>query len=280
MKLIADSGSTKTDWAIFDGGNIAGRLRTQGINPVMQSGEAIDGIIAGELLAAIADPGAVDTIRFYGAGCREGTIPKMRRALSRAFPLATDIEVSNDLLAAARALFGKGEGIACILGTGSNSCLYDGRAIVGNVPPLGYILGDEGSGAVLGRLLVGALYKGGLDGSVRELFERETGLDVSGIIRNVYGEPMGNRFLASLSRFVGAHIDDAGLRELAKENFRAFFRRNVDAYGRRDLRVGAVGGMAHHYRGLFLEVARERGYGVAKVMESPMEGLICWESAR
>ena len=170
--------------------------------------------------------------------------------------------------------FGCDEGIACILGTGANSCVYDGNEITANVPPLGYILGDEGSGAVLGRMFINALFKCGLSAELRDEFLCETGLTLADIINKVYREPMANRFLASTSLFIHNHLDNNDLRTLVVDNFKAFFRRNVSLYGRRDLPVGAVGSIAFYYKTELLEAARSEGFEVVKVIKSPMDGLV------
>lgn len=271
MFLIADSGSTKTDWTLVDSEHqeVVAEYHTQGINPVHQSEDTIRGILASVILRV------PHSIFFYGAGCTEAHIPTMRRLLSEAFQ-TTDVEVNSDLLAAARSLCGRAAGIACILGTGANSCLYDGERIVRNTPALGYILGDEGSGAVLGRLFVNALYKGQLPAVLRDTFEQATGLDVSTIINKVYREPMANRFLASLSTFIGQHLDCESLRQLVVQNFRQFFRNNLVPYDASHLPVGAVGSIAWHYRDLLAEAAAAEGFHLGTIVQSPMRGLVSY----
>ena len=184
MRLIADSGSTKTDWCVVDDGMEICRVTGQGINPFQQDEETIRDIIHNDVVHRLKDVYLIDEICFYGAGCRDRMICVLEKLLSNAFDKADRIEVCSDMLGAARALFGGSEGIACILGTGSNSCLYDGKRITANVPPLGYILGDEGSGAVLGRLFVNALFKGLLPDEIRYRFQEETGYDQAYIINN------------------------------------------------------------------------------------------------
>ena len=156
----------------------------------------------------------------------------------------------------------------------ANSCLYDGRRIVANVPPLGYILGDEGSGAVLGRLFVNALFKGGLSESLRDKFLTESGLTLPAIINKVYREPMANRFLASLSMFIHDNLDDEGLENLVVDNFRNFFRRNVKLYGRSELPVGAVGSIAFYYSRQLERAAVLEGFELVKIVKSPMDELV------
>lgn len=272
MFLIADSGSTKTDWTLVDGEHqeVVAEYHTQGINPVHQSGDTIR-----EILSAVPVSTTPDTIFFYGSGCTEAHIPAMRQLLSDMFQ-TSDVEVNSDLLGAARSLCGRAAGIACILGTGANSCLYDGDRIIRNTPALGYILGDEGSGAVLGRLFVNALYKGQLPAVLRDTFEQATGLDVSTIINKVYREPMANRFLASLSTFIGQHLDCESLRQLVVQNFRQFFRNNLVPYDASHLPVGAVGSIAWHYRDLLAEAAAAEGFHLGTIVQSPMRGLVSY----
>ena len=274
MKLIADSGSTKTDWCVTDGEYIVSRVVGQGINPFQQTGEDVENIIRGELVDKMECAGKISEIEFYGAGCRDDKVLLLERMLRKLFVNAGRIEVCSDVLGAARALFGSREGIACILGTGANSCLYDGRRITANVPPLGYILGDEGSGAVLGRLFINAMFKGGLSSALRDEFLAETGLTLADIINKVYREPLANRFLAGTSVFIHDHLDDKDLSALVVENFKTFFRRNVDLYGRRDLPVGAVGSIAYYYEEQLRAAAEEEGYKVAMVIKSPMDSLV------
>ena len=274
MKLIADSGSTKTDWCVVDGGEVVFRTVGQGINPLQQGIDAIENVIKAELVTLFGDARSIAEIEFYGAGCRDGMVPRMERLLRKLFVNAVKVEVCSDVLGAARALFGGREGIACILGTGANSCLYDGERITANVPPLGYVLGDEGSGAVLGRLFVNGLFKGGLPESLRDEFLEDTGLTLAEIIRKVYREPLANRFLAGMSVFINNHLENNELRALVVENFRNFFRRNVALYGRVDLPVRAVGSIAFYYERELHEAAETEGFRVDKVIKSPMEGLV------
>ena len=274
MKLIADSGSTKTDWCVVDGGEIVFRTAGQGINPLQQGMDVIENVIKAELITLFGDARSIAEIEFYGAGCRDEMVPAMELLLRNLFVNAGRVDVCSDVLGAARALFAGGEGIACILGTGANSCLYDGAKITANVPPLGYVLGDEGSGAVLGRLFVNRLFKGGLPESLRDEFLRDTGLTLADIINKVYREPLANRFLAGMSVFIRKHLENNELRALVVENFRNFFRRNVALYGRGDLPVRAVGGIAFHYERELHEAAEAEGFSVDKVIKSPMEGLV------
>ena len=278
MILIADSGSTKTDWCLADDKQVVGRWTTTGINPVHQTDEQIEQTVDSliDSIEKIVGIEAISAIAFYGAGCTPAQQPRMRNLLLKRLKSVAVCEVAGDMLGAARAVCGSSEGIACILGTGANSCLYDGRMMVQNTPPLGYILGDEGSGAVLGRLFINALYKGRLPQSLREDFEREAGLTMGDVIDRVYRQPLANRFLASTSLFISRHLDVEPLRQLVIGNFRQFFRLNVVPYGRTDLPVGFVGSMAFHYEQELREAAAQEGFKVGTVVKSPMEGLLAY----
>lgn len=283
MRLIADSGSTKTDWCLTENGREHSRFYTQGINPFQQDRDVIETIITNEVLPKIDKPEHVVEVQFYGAGCREEMRPMMTDILKKTIPTADKVEINSDLLAAARALCGHEAGIVCILGTGANSCLYDGERITANVPPLGYILGDEGSGAVLGRNFVNAMFKGRMPESLVDVFTSETGFTMADIIRKVYREPMGNRFLASFSLFINKHIGEYDeLRSLVIENFRAFFRNNISRYMKGSdktyniLTINAIGSMAHYYRKELEAAAALEGFKVGKTERSPMPGLVAF----
>lgn len=278
MILIADSGSTKTDWAVVDDGRMVASMATQGINPFHQDTDNIAAVIETELLPKMGDI-YPEEIYFYGSGCREDKVEMMCSIMGKAFPHCARIEAQGDLLAAARAVCGANEGIACIMGTGANSCLYDGKRVVENTPPLGYILGDEGSGAVLGKLFVNALFKGQLPESLKDEWLAETGLSLNTIINKVYREPLANRFLASTSKFIRQHLEVKQLEEMVVDNFREHFRRNVNRYGRKDLPVGAIGSVAYYYREQLEKAAMAEGYSLGKVMRSPMYGLMRYHSS-
>lgn len=284
MILIADSGSTKTDWICLFSNQENNKYQcetyhTQGLNPVFMSEKDIEEVVCGELLPQLSQQPFFQTtdltIHFYGAGCREDVIPKMLSALARAFNIdKAQIYVQSDLMAAARALCGNQPGIACILGTGSNSCLYDGESIVKNISPMGFILGDEGSGAVLGKHFINYLFKGNSSHQLLKEFTEETGLTMTDIINKVYREPLPNRFLASLAPFIHAHVDDLDVRNLVIDNFRMFFVRNIQHYQSPHLKVNAVGSIAYYFKDCLQEAAIQEGYELGIVLKSPMDGLI------
>ena len=178
------------------------------------------------------------------------------------------------MLGAARGLCGHEKGIVCILGTGSNSCFYDGEEIVSNVSPLGFILGDEGSGAVLGKLLVGDILKNQLPAQLKEEFLKQFDLTAPEIIDRVYRQPYPNRFLASLSPFLAQHLVEPGIRTIVLNSFIAFIRRNVMQYDYTQYPVRFIGSVAYCYKEILQEAAKETGLGIGKILQSPMEGLI------
>lgn len=266
--LIADSGSTKTDWILLSKGNGTLEISTTGINPVRDSQSTIACVLSDELLKQIPENCKVSEIYFYGAGCISPYKETVENLLINLFPQAKT-EVESDLLGAARALCGEQPGIACILGTGSNSCLYDGNKITMNVSPLGYILGDEGSGAVLGRTLVGMLLKGVLPAYLKEEFLKKYNLTQADIIDRVYRKPMPNKFLASLVPFISEHRDDAGIHSMLVEAFRLFFNRNVKAYNHPEMPVNCVGSIAFIYKEELNEAATKEGFILGKILKQP-----------
>lgn len=265
--LIADSGSTKTSWLLADSEGRRTEFETLGINPVRDSEETME-----ETLQTLPLSSEIEKVFFYGAGCIPPYSDSLEQMLRRRFPQA-ETRVESDLLGAAHALCGDSEGIACILGTGSNSGLYDGHTIVQNVSPLGYILGDEGSGAVLGKNLVGDLLKGQMSPHLLQAFYDETGLTRAQIINKVYREPQPNRFLASLVPFLGRHREEAEIHQFLVDQLRRFFHRNVALYQRPDLAVHFVGGVAHSYSEELLEAARLEGFRVGTILQRPIAAM-------
>jgi len=279
MKLIIDSGSTKTDWCLTYGEKKIKTAKSEGINPFFQSDEIIARIFK-DSIAELQIPHTLSGIYFYGAGIRKEMSNRLYDIILKAINYNAiknsnlTISVEGDLLGAARALCQNEEGIACILGTGSNSCLYDGCKIIDNTPPLGFILGDEGSGAVLGIKFLNALYKKRLPNSLLEEFEKEQKLSLTEIIERVYRQPMPNRFLASLSTFIHKHIEIDEVMEIIIEHFRMFFKNNIDRYNRKDLPVNFIGSMAFYYHKQLNDCALSEGYTIGEIVTSPIDGLI------
>ena len=277
--IVADAGSTKTTWfRIFPDGRRAFTV-TQGINPVLQDDAAIRGIIEKEAFPRqIFDNTENSHIYYYGAGCIPSQCRRMETLLAGVCR-SSHVEVRSDLWGAARALCGHEAGIACILGTGANSCKYDGRDIVRHVSPLGYILGDEGSGAALGKRLVADILKKLLPEDLCHEFASAYGWDETDIIRKVYREPGANRFLASLTPFLKAHAAHPAIHALLLECFDTFFARNVMSYAPGTLPVHFTGSIAFHFQDELKEAARHCHLCVGKIIKDPMEGMLKYHSA-
>ena len=281
MILIADSGSTKTDWCLMRDSDTPLVIQTQGINPYHQAQEAIGLVLAEELLPQLKGYVKEQPLKiiFYGAGCaNDNACQRVEDAIHKVLGY-TDITIHSDLLGAARALCGHEEGIACVLGTGSNSCLYDGEKIVANVPALGYILGDEGSSAVLGRRLVGDCLKNQLPEAIRDEFLVEYGLTQEIILEKVYREPLANRFLASLTPFLSKYREVPEVRRLLVESFVDFFVRNVKQYRRPWLPIHFVGSVANAFSSELKEAAESLGMELGTILKSPIEGLARYHQA-
>lgn len=281
MRLIADSGSTKTDWCLTNvqcSGPTA-VCATQGINPFHQSSSDIRQILTSELVPQLPPQAVVDEICFYGAGCTKEKSVIVAEALRDAFTSCPRIFVGSDMLGAARALCQHEAGIACILGTGANSCYYDGTDIVSNVSPLGYILGDEGSAAYIGKRLVGDVLKCQFSPEVCDLFFQETHLDGPSIINKVYREPMPNRFLGQTSQFCQHHRDNPEIHRFLLDCFTQFFIRNVKNYHRDDLPIHFVGSIAMVYEAELRAAATSLGLTVGRIIKAPLEGLVTYHNS-
>lgn len=274
MILLADSGSTKTDWGLVENGKLVKRLRTSGMNPFQMSEEAITEEIKTHLVPEL--PGTVlDEVHFYGAGCTKEKQPIVERALRANLTINGECEVASDMLGAARGICGHKPGIACILGTGSNSCSYDGKNLVKNVSPLGFILGDEGSGAVLGKLLVGDVLKNQMPEAITKRFFEKYKLTSAEIIDRVYRQPKPNTFLASFVPFLEENIDEPKIYNLVKESFRSFLRRNVMQYdGWQTLPIGFNGSIAKIYKKPLLEALEEESMHLGRIIQAPMEAMV------
>ncbi len=270
--LIADSGATKADWCLVQGKQIVRRFSGKGISPIFQSKEEMEYEIRDNVLPQLVAT-TINAVYFYGAGCIPDKIPLVTGILSAAFP-AAKIQVNSDLTGVAHALCGREAGIACILGTGSNSCEWDGTKPTHQIPSLGFILGDEGSGAALGKHLLNKALKHQLTGGLKEALFEEYNLTVAVIIDRVYRQPFPSRFLASLSPFIFKHRNDPSIRGLLHQCFDDFFEKNVMHYNYQENKVHIVGSIGWYYADVLKEVAEEKGIQVGKIAKSPIEGLI------
>lgn len=278
MELYADSGGTKTDWVIRDGDVRVAKVRLQGINPSVMAYDEVLSLLtdARNILGTQSGLGTIKdcitSVCFYGSGCRSDRIPTMVHYFKELYPNASTIEVDSDIKGAAKALCGNNRGIACILGTGSNSCLWSGSCIEQATPCLGYILGDEGGGAVMGKLFLNALYKGRLGVQLKDEFESHFSLNINDIINRIYKQPRANFFLASLCLFIREKIEDNhALEQLVTDNFKSFFINNVKPYNSPSLPVNFVGSIAFHFENWLRIAAVEEGFVVGKILKSPLD---------
>lgn len=297
LYLIADSGSTKTDWSLVEmDGRILTTCQSQGLNPYHLHEDEILRILDEDVKVPLSNKiGEALTgplmVFFYGSGITDAMKPKMEALLHISFPGASCI-VESDMLGAARALLGREQGVAVILGTGSNSCLYDGESIVRGVPPLGYILGDEGSGTAIGKAFLRLILREPVMSAVKERFFAWAGMDYAGIIDRIYRQPLANRFLASISTFIGELIqgkEDAKdgltdeeyklLKEMLVQVYRDFVSHILYSYSLAEDTVGFVGSIAFYFQEFIRAAMEEAGMKMGVIMRSPMEGLIRYHSS-
>ena len=278
MILIADSGSTKVDWKVVDNGKVVKRATTKGINPFFQTEEEISNEIETTLILQL-DNQEFSNVYFYGAGCTFDKVDVVKRAIRKNISVRNDIEVNTDMLAAARGLCGYTSGIACILGTGSNSCYYNGRMIEDNISPLGFILGDEGSGASLGKLFLGDLLKNQMTLGLKEKFLTRYNLTTSEIVDRVYRKPFPNRFLAQFTPFLLENLGDPYIHSMVMSSFISFLRKNVmQYYNYVMLPIHFVGSVAYHFQNPLRDALMIMDMKPGKIIQSPMEGLIKFHS--
>ena len=274
MKLIADSGSTKTVWFLIDNnGNLLQKICTDGLNPFYQTEEQVADVIKNQLKPQLAN-NAIDYIYFYGAGC---AFPENNAIIQSGILMVLQvagIEVNSDLLGAARGLCGKESGIACILGTGSNSCFYQNGLIHKNISPLGFILGDEGSGAVLGKKLIGDYLKNQLPQDVENSFAQKYGISTAEILDRTYKRAFPNRYLASFVPFLYEHKNNAYVQRLVAQSFSEFFTRNVQQYDYQSYPVHFTGSIAYYFQDILSDVAKQNTITIGKIEQSPMQGLL------
>ncbi len=276
IQLIAESGATNTSWRLI-GDGAAKSLATKGLNPVQLSAEEIGKVLADEV-APFAGA-SVEKVWFYGAGAVGEGRKTLEESLAKTFP-AAEIAVESDLLAACRALFGEKSGIACIIGTGSNCCFWDGTAITGVTRAGGYILGDEGSGANMGKMLLGDYVKGLLPAALEKELTRRYGLSYETIVQKVYRESGAGRYLASFSPFIAEHRNHPYIKALIEESLQAFVSRNVARYDARRYSVGFVGSVAEVYQDILGQIFRNAGFKLGPRMTSAIDALAEYHKSR
>ena len=274
MILLADSGSTKTEWVLLDGNTVIAKFFTAGLNPYFVDSEFVTAEVKKHFPREI-DSGKVEEIYFYGAGCSsDGRCKVIRSGLAAFFDNAA-VNVNHDIYGAAVALFGNNPGIAMILGTGSNSCVYNGSEITANIPALGYILGDEGSGAFFGLQLVKDYLNNEMPDQVREKFAEKYPLTREEILDSVYKKPFPNRFLASFAPFLSENKTDEYIKKMVSEGFELFFKRHILPYDNaHDYSLGCVGSVGYFLADILEETAKKFNFDKIRIIRGPMDGLV------
>lgn len=275
MTLIIDCGSTKAEWVVLDGKNVAKRFITNGFNPNFTENETIKNIIVEA--KNIIDNQDVSKIVFYGTGCAsEANQNKVAMILAITFKI-NDIEVYPDSLGACHALFGKNAGVACILGTGSNACVYDGEKITQSIVSLGFMLGDEGSGCHIGKRIVHDSFYKIMPEDLRAKFDEKYHLDRETLLNNVYHGDAPSRYLAEFARFALENIENQYIKGVVTECFESFVD-NVADHGvprcARNDRWGFVGSVAFAFQEILLQILENHNITCSKILKNPMDGLI------
>lgn len=277
MKIIAESSSTRTEWAIVDGTEIVEHAFTTGLNPFFQARRELSHCIRLELPEAFFRR-RWDHVYFYGAGCaNKEKIKLMESSLVAQF--RSPVTVESDLLGAARGLLVRNPGLACILGTGSNSCLYDGNEIVKNVPPLGYVLGDEGSSAYMGKMFIADILKGIAPAQLIHDFYEHYMITSNMLMDEIYSNPLPNRSLAKYSLFLAEHIDNAYVYQLVYASFMRFFTRNIGAYDYQNYPLCIVGNTGVQFSEVLRSAAADFGVEIEKIIPYSMPGLVEYHAA-
>lgn len=272
---IAESGSTKTEWVFVDKDKKKYASKTLGFNPFYQSVEDIYKTLKNDLLPNLPFKTPIDTIYFYGAGCEaKVNKAKVAEAFKKAMP-DTKVIVEHDLLSAAKALFGDKPGLACIAGTGSNTCYYDGKDVVENVHSLGLFLGDEGSGGYKGKLLMREYIRKGLPDHLRKDFEATYPYRTDEILTKIYSGEMPSRFLASFAPFLKKHINDPFINKLVSQSFEELFDNCILKYKNyREVEIGFVGSIAHYFEDALRKVAEKKGLKIGIIDPTPSDALL------
>jgi N-acetylglucosamine kinase-like BadF-type ATPase len=277
VTLIADSGATKAEWCLLNNGKKK-ILFTQGISPYFLNTDQIAELVTKELAAKIRNV-TVEHIYYYGTGCSNIENAKsIKKALSRVFTKA-QVNVNTDLMAAARAVCGHEKGIACILGTGSNSCYYNGKNIVKNSPGIGYVLGDEGSGAYLGKKVIQYYLYNTFDEDLRARFDAKFVTTASEILDSVYKKPLPNRYMASFTLFLAENRGHYMIENIIEDGLNDFFFQHLCKYNEIWKHpVNFVGSVAYGFKDIIEQLCQSYEFELGKVLKNPMEGLIKFHS--
>ena len=277
--LIADSGSTKTEWRLLRQQKRSKTIFTQGLSPYFLSGPQMEAIVRSELLSSLPE-GPLDAVYFYGTGNANPANARMIKGVLRKLFPGSAVEVRHDLMGAARALCGHGQGIACILGTGSNSGYYNGRAIVRNSPGLGYVLGDEGSGAYLGKRVLQYYLYDTLDEELRAKFQSQYTSSAPAILDAVYKQPLPNRYLASFAHFLSENRGHYMVENIIEDGINDFFFQHLCKYRESWSKpIHFIGGVAYAFKDVVRELGRSYEFEIGQIHEAPMDGLVAYHKA-
>lgn len=281
MNVIADAGATKTDWVVTTSSyDPLRRITRRGLNVMQLSDDDLEEEFSALNKEINPDNEEIENVFFYGAGCTNGEVSQHVTKIIEKSIKPRYAEAGSDMLGAARALFGNREGIACIIGTGSNSCLYDGENIIANIPPLGYLLGDEGSGVSLGRRLIADIYRGILPSYLKQHFEENTSLNLSKIYSGVYRSSNPRELLASVVPYLAEYQNQIPeYTSLISDEFRRFITRNVLLYpNANNKKLGFVGGVAYAFSHILTQICVELGLTVGSLYRRPIDNLLKYHS--
>lgn len=287
MQLIIDSGSTKMEWILLDGKTVKNRFTTEGFNPNYVDIQCLENMVSSVETQCFASRkntlcdtetqgiASLQAIHYYGTGCgSEKNCQLIKEVFQNRFP-GVKIHVTHDLMAVCHAVLGHEKGIACILGTGSNSCVYDGEKIVEKAVSLGYLVGDEGSGSHIGRAVVRAYFYGFMPEDLRRKFDETYHLELKDFVQQLYHNPQPSKYLAAFAKFAGENQAHPYIRALVKDCFKAFIEAFVCRYAEyKTLKVSFVGSVAYHFQDLLRESLADFGLTMGEVMQAPAEGLI------
>lgn len=278
MIIIAESGATKTDWRSLHKDGSVTSVQTEGLNPMVMSHEEMNRVV-GTAIPVVNPSGIrVGQVFFYGAGLvSPESIASVTSILEMWCPFA-EMEFHTDMEAAGRAVFGDESGVVAIMGTGSNSCLWENGNIANNIRPGGFILGDEGGGAALGRMFLADYIKGLVPEELASLFEKTYGLDYAGIVKGVYRSEAPSRFVASFARFVYENRRFEYASGLVERNIRDFMERSLIRYGHE--KVGVVGSLGYACREQLEAIGKEYGLEFVKFVQVPIDGLIAYHKSK
>lgn len=275
--LIGDVGSTKAEFSLIDSSDgKAEKFTTGGLNALTATDEMVKNFLT-EVSAHIPENETPGSIFYYGAGCSTPEICENLRHKISLFFDCEKVHVESDLLCACRSLLGTESGVACILGTGSNSCLYNGKIIKDHIPSLGFILGDEGGGVALGKRLLSDYFKRMLPGDIHDAFNEEYHISMGAVLDNVYRSLTPGKYIATFVQFLKRHENHPYVKRILHEEFTSFFIRNVSRYeNSRDYHISFTGGIAFNFSNHLKDVATELNYSIGKISNRPMDGLISY----